>query len=73
MDLILFDLSSNNTKRAMRRFKNRGGKINWYQPRPDLLQRWKNETGLSEKEVLKQLSKERRFLVKRDYGVDFPF
>lgn len=73
MDTPLYDLAHRNTRKAMTRYKNKWGHINWYRPRPQMLYRWMEELGWTEKQVLEQLSKERRYLVKENYGIDFPF
>lgn len=73
MDTPLYNRAHNCTKRAMRRFKNRWGHINYYSPRKIMIERWMSELNLTEDEIREQLSKERRYLVKQNYGVDFPF
>jgi hypothetical protein len=73
MELVLYDRASTRTKRAMGRLKKKWGHINYYKPRKMLLERWKTELGWSEEQILEQLSKERRYLINHNYGIDFPF
>ncbi|WP_013320978.1 hypothetical protein [Gloeothece verrucosa] len=73
MDTPLYDKANRNTRKAMARYKKKWGHINWYRPRPQMLQRWMEELGWTEEQVLEQLSKERRYLIKELYGIDAPF
>lgn len=70
MDTPLYDIAHNNTKRAMARYKNKWGHFNFYRPRPAMMLRWMEETGMTENQVFEQLSKERRYLIKQFYGID---
>lgn len=73
MDTPLYNSAGTRTKRAMRRPRNKWGHINFYYPRRDLILYWMDLFGWTEEEIIQQLSKERRYLVKEYYGIDFPF
>jgi hypothetical protein len=64
MDYIIYPLLSPCSKTSFRRFKARKGKRHTYTPRRILIERLKEQTGMSQEEIFRQIEKERHFMEK---------
>jgi hypothetical protein len=62
MDFIIYPLLNLRSKKALRRIKTRFGHTARYQPRPQLIERLKEETGMTEEQILRQIRKEQEYI-----------
>ena len=69
MDFVIYPLLNTRSQRAFRRVKTRFGHRAYYHPRKHLIERLKEETGMTEQQILTQIAKEREYI--RTYRIYF--
>ncbi len=63
MEIIIYPLLGTTSRRAMVREKSRFGHAYVYKPRGELLVRLSVDTGMSKDAVLRQIQRERQYLI----------